>query len=321
MTERDAADPRGSGRSSESSGSGAGRRAAVLGHPIAHSMSPPLHTAAYRVLDVAIGYEAIDTTLDQLDAVLARIRAEDGWTGLSVTMPLKGGTAERMDRLAGRAQALGVVNTVTVDGPAGARELTGHNTDVDGIVNAVTHAGVRPGLRGAVLGGGGTASAAVAAMAALDAREVDLFVRDSARAANVRRVGRKLGVELTFCDWDDSVDQLPEADLVIATLPPRGADGLAAAMVQAHTAVRPGAVLLDAAYDPWPSALADHWAHAGGVIVPGLEMLLYQAVEQVRLFVPERFGTGTANGGAGTEVDETVLLDAMCDAVGLPRRG
>lgn len=275
-----------------------------------------MHTAAYRVLDVAVDYRAIDTTIDQLDDVLGRVRTEDGWTGLSVTMPLKAGTAERVDRLAGRAEALGVVNTVTMSGPAGARELTGHNTDVAGIVNAVTHAGAGPGLRGAILGGGGTATAAVAAMADLDAREVDVFVRDSSRAANVRRVGRRLGVELTFCDWDDAIDRLTEADLVVATLPPRGADGLAAAMDQARTPVRPGAVLLDAAYDPWPSALADHWARAGGVIVPGLEMLLYQAVEQVRLFVPDRFAAGAPVG-----TDETTLVDAMCDAVGLPRRG
>nr|WP_076693328.1 hypothetical protein [Tersicoccus sp. Bi-70] len=292
------------------------RTAAVLGHPIGHSMSPPMHTAAYRVLEVAVDYRAIDTTVEQLDDVLARVRAEDGWTGLSVTMPLKAGTAERVDRLSGRAEALGVVNTVTMSGPTGARELTGHNTDVAGIVNAVTHAGAGSGLRGAILGGGGTATAAVAAMADLDAREVDVFVRDSSRAANVRRVGRRLGVELTFCDWDDAVDRLTEADLVVATLPPRGADGLAAAMDQAHTPVRPGAVLLDAAYDPWPSALADHWARAGGVIVPGLEMLLYQAVEQVRLFVPDRFVAGAPVG-----TDETTLVDAMCDAVGLPRRG
>ncbi|GGC82639.1 shikimate 5-dehydrogenase [Tersicoccus solisilvae] len=292
------------------------RRAAVLGHPIAHSLSPVLHPAAYRVLETDIAYEAIDTTLEQLDDVLRRIRAEDVWIGLSVTMPLKAAVAERVDRLAGRAEALGVVNTVTVSGDPGARVLTGHNTDVDGIVGAVTHAGAAPGLRGAILGGGGTATAAVAALAALAAREVDVFVRDSSRAANVRRVGRRLGVDLTFCDWDDAVARLAEADLVVATLPPRGADGLAAAMVQAHTAVRPGAVLLDAAYDPWPSALADHWERAGGTIVPGLEMLLYQAVEQVRLFAPDAWDARIVDADA-----RSTLLDAMCDAVGLPRRG
>jgi shikimate dehydrogenase len=67
-------------------------------------------------------------------------------------------------------------------------------------------------------------------------------------------------------------------------------------------------VLLDVAYDPWPSRIASAWQSGGGAVVPGLEMLLYQAVEQVRLFT-----------GRGDDVNAAVI-DVMCDAVGLPRR-
>ena len=96
------------------------------------------------------------------------------------------------------------------------------------------------------------------------------------------------------------------ADVVISTLPPRAADGLASELagMQARTA----GVLLDVAYDPWPSRIASVWQDGGGSVVPGLEMLLYQAVEQVRLFSRR-----------GEEVNAAVI-DVMCDAVGLPRR-
>jgi shikimate dehydrogenase len=67
-------------------------------------------------------------------------------------------------------------------------------------------------------------------------------------------------------------------------------------------------LLLDVAYDPWPSALAAAWERAGGVVVHGLEMLLYQAIEQVRLFLPE----------AGPLPHD--VINRMCDAIGIARR-
>ena len=100
------------------------------------------------------------------------------------------------------------------------------------------------------------------------------------------------------------------ADVVISTLPPRAADALAAELAQACGSApeRRAGVLLDVAYDPWPSRIAAAWQDAGGTVVPGLEMLIYQAVEQVRHFT-----------GLGEAVTAEVI-DVMCDAVGAPRR-
>ena len=98
----------------------------------------------------------------------------------------------------------------------------------------------------------------------------------------------------------------------MSTLPPRAADGLAARLLEQGSAAPDGdgpPVLLDVAYEPWPSALASAWSARGGTVVPGLEMLLYQAVEQVLLFT-----------GNGPEQAARVI-DAMCDAVNAPRRG
>ncbi|KQR01788.1 shikimate dehydrogenase [Arthrobacter sp. Leaf141] len=281
-------------------------RAAVLGHPISHSKSPALHLAAYAKLGVEIGYTAIDVTEELLPALMRQVRGQAGWCGLSVTMPLKTAMLRQVDQVRGVAQTLGVVNTVSFEAHAGGFRTVGSNTDVAGIVNALRYAGAGATPAGVVLGGGGTAAAAVAALRDLGAATVTVIVRDPARTAEVRAAADSLGVALDIRDMAGAASVLAAADVVISTLPPRAADGLAAQVAALKTAT-PG-VLLDVAYDPWPSLLASVWETGGGAVVPGLEMLLYQAVEQVRLFT-----------GRGADVNGAVI-DVMCDAVGLARR-
>jgi shikimate dehydrogenase len=288
---------------------GAGRRAAVLGHPISHSKSPALHAAANRVLGLDWSYGIVDVPVERLAEFLAGTRADGNWYGLSVTMPLKNAIVPLLDHVAGPAAALGAVNTVTfrADPAHGGPQLTGHNTDVAGLVGALRHAGVRPEPRSAVLGGGGTASAAVAAFAALGAPAVDVYVRNPSKAAGLPAIAADAGLSCRLLPWADAAAAVTGYDAVIATLPPQGADELAAAL-PATKPVRAGSLLLDAAYDPWPSSLARAWKTSGGQSVSGLEMLLYQAVEQVRLFTGDAF----------ERPDD--VLNAMCDAIGLARR-
>lgn len=289
------------------------KRAAVLGHPIGHSRSPQLHRAAYEYLGFDCSYDAIDVPEDAAAEFAAAVRREPDWNGLSVTMPLKAAMAAAVDRLDPLAQALGVLNTVTFEHGPGGTVLTGWNTDVQGLVNALRHAGARDAPRGVILGAGGTACAAVAALSRMGCTAVDVHARSfrgsgaAGAEADVQLVGRRLGVQVNLHPWEDAAAACAAADVVICTLPPRGADALAE-QFNALAADRSGAVLLDAAYDPWPSRIAAVWESAGGTIVPGLEMLLYQAVEQVRLFTGSVFR------------DEPAVINVMCDAVGLPRR-
>lgn len=281
-------------------------RAAVLGHPISHSKSPALHLAAYGKLGVDIGYTAVDLTAEALPAFMAKVRAQDGWRGLSVTMPLKTGMVAEVDDVRGVARTLGVVNTVAFEEDQGSVTRIGYNTDVAGIVNAVRNAGVASSPSAVVLGGGGTAAAAVAALADLGTGHAEIFVRDTLRAEEARAAAAGVGLAITVRPLTEAAVPMASADVVISTLPPRAADGLAAEIAAMGTGT-PG-VLLDVAYDPWPSDIASVWQAGGGAVVPGLEMLLYQAVEQVRLFT-----------GRGDDVNAAVI-DVMCDAVGLPRR-
>lgn len=263
-------------------------------------------------------YSAIDVPEEALPEFMDGVRAAPGWRGLSVTMPLKHAMVAQLDGLAPLAEALGFINTVEfhrdgddgVSGP-GSLKLTGHNTDVAGIVNSVRHAGTGDSPAVAILGGGGTAASAVAACGELAASSVRVFVRSEARAASVVELGARLGVACEPRPWSEAPAGLAESDLVVSTLPPRGADSVADEFA-ALQASRHGAVLLDAAYDPWPSRLASAWSGAGGTVVHGLEMLVYQAVEQVRIFTGQPF----------TEDPELSrdVINVMCEAVGLPRR-
>jgi len=298
-------------------------RAAVLGHPISHSKSPALHRAAYAHLGVDIAYSAIDVTETGLPAFMRQVRdearADGSWRGLSVTMPLKSAMVAEVDEVRGVARALGVVNTVAfesnVDG-GGHPRLVAYNTDVAGIVNALRHAGAAMAPTAAVLGGGGTAAAAIAALKELGAASADVFVRDVSRAAEARAASAAVGLPVRVLPLAGAAAAVAAADVVISTLPPRAADALAGELAEELAAKPAGAlpqpgspgVLLDVAYDPWPSRIAAAWQDAGGTVVPGLEMLIYQAVEQVRHFT----GLGEAM-PAG-------VIDVMCDAVGAPRR-
>lgn len=283
----------------------AGRRAAVIGNPIGHSKSPALHSAAYAALGVDISYEARVADPQDAPALAALLRGDGAWAGLSCTMPMKSALVPEMDEVSDRVDRLGVLNTVVVRRTADDVRLFGENTDVDGIVRSLALEAGSGRDRIAVLGAGGTAAAAVAAAAQLGFRSVDFVVRDAGRAASAVDLAAGFGLEASTLGADAAGARLGGYDAVVSTLPPRAADGLVPLLLV--SAPRPGAPLLDAAYDPWPSALALAWDAAGGRVVDGLSMLVHQAVEQALLF------------SGRSEDDRELVTNVMCDAVGLPR--
>ncbi|MEV5937714.1 shikimate dehydrogenase [Streptomyces sp. NPDC051994] len=246
------------------------RRAAVLGSPIAHSLSPVLHRAAYAELGLAHwSYDRFEVDEAGLPGFVAELDAS--WAGLSLTMPLKRAVIPLLDGISDTAASVEAVNTVvlTDDG----RRL-GDNTDIPGMVAALDERGVSKVESAAVLGAGATASSALAALARICAGPVTAYVRSEARAAEMRGWGERLGVDVRTADWARAADAF-EAPLVIATTPAGTTDALAAA-VPAH----PG-TLFDVLYEPWPTPLAAAWAGRGGAVVGGLDLLVHQAVLQV----------------------------------------
>ena len=256
-----------------------GRRAAVLGHPVGHSLSPVLHRAAYAELGLSDWrYEAVDLTEQQLPGFVAEL---DGtWAGLSLTMPLKQTVLPLLDHVEPLAEVVGAVNTVLVQPERNGCSLVGANTDVHGIVAALREGlGGRIPATGAVLGGGATAASSLAALAELGVTDAAVYVRSLGRSGALVRAAHRMGVAPQFRGLDRAHDEIGVADVVVATLPAHAADELAAAL----PAPVAGGVLLDVVYDPRPTALSVAWARAGGVVVGGERMLLHQAAEQVRL--------------------------------------
>ncbi|MGN6331135.1 MAG: shikimate dehydrogenase [Motilibacteraceae bacterium] len=260
-------------------------RAAVLGSPIAHSLSPVLHRAAYAELGLDWDYDAYDVAEADLPAFLSGL--DSSWAGLSLTMPLKRAVIPLLDWVSPLARRVQAVNTVVL---SPGRRL-GANTDVPGMVAALRERGVSGAGSATVVGGGATATSALAALAELGLREAAVVVRRPEAVGELTSAAERLEVRVDVRLWAEALDPasgLLARDLVISTVPGDAAAGLAAALPAAPRA------LFDVVYHPWPTALAAAWAQAGGLVVGGLDLLVHQAVLQVALMTG-RDTTGLAD--------------------------
>ncbi|GIF71479.1 shikimate dehydrogenase [Asanoa siamensis] len=248
-------------------------RAAVLGRPIAHSLSPVIHNAGYAALGLTDwSYTAVECDEAALPDLVAGLGPE--WAGLSLTMPLKEVALTVATEVAPVAATVGAANTLV-------RRGTGWyatNTDVEGMVALLTEAGVAAGARFTILGAGGTARAALAAASRLAAESVTVVARRQLAIEELAAAAAELNLPLRPTLWPDALAALA-ADVVISTVPKGVADPLAI-----NGTWHPSTILFDALYDPWPTPLADSAARAGCDILSGLDLLLAQALGQFHLF-------------------------------------
>ncbi len=269
-------------------------RAAVLGSPVSHSLSPALHTAAYAALGLSQWtYDRREVTEGELAEVVAGLDAE--WRGLSLTMPLKEVAFGLAAMVTEVARAAGAINTLVrrEDG-----RWDGANTDVAGIVGALAH--VDHGGVATILGSGATARSAALALVDLGVREVTVAARTAATAAAVVSLLDDRGVVARHVPLGEWARR--PGGLVVSTLAPGAsrvaADALVATDADATIAdatVAPGSgpalagtTLLDVVYADWPTPLARAARAHGADVVSGLDMLVHQAAAQVELFTGAR---------------------------------
>lgn len=259
------------------------RICAVLGSPIGHSLSPALHRAAYAELGLDWDYQRHEVVADELAGFVAGCDAS--WRGLSCTMPLKEAVLDlgEVDPL---AALVGAGNTL-VFGDDGVRRV--YNTDVDGLVRALTAAGVATGIEHAVLlGSGATARSTLASLSRCGVRRVTVVARNPDKAEALRPLAQAVDLDLRVSPWGTAI---PPADLAVSTTTAGATDEIAADVVARVPAV------FDVIYHPWPTRLADLAQHSRRTVLNGLDLLVHQAVIQVELMT-------------GSTVDPTVLRSA-----------
>jgi shikimate dehydrogenase len=245
-------------------------KGAVLGFPIEHSLSPLLHKTAFQLLDIAGEYTAIEVQSGQLEKFIIDRGSEYDY--FSLTMPLKEealglGIPIQIDELGQRIQSLNTL--VNRDG-----HWSATSTDGSGFLKSLSNAGFDRFDNVLILGAGGTARAVAGALDDI-ADSVDVMRRSVRRSAAIAACFTK--IECEFLDWDDQID-LRKYDLVVNTTPSGAAD-----LVADNLATHIDTVLFDVLYKPWPTLLARRWSDAGGRTISGLELLLYQGIDQLNL--------------------------------------
>jgi len=275
-------------------------RLAVLGSPIAHSLSPVIHRAAYATLGFRWEYDPIEVSGESLPSFLASL--DSRWRGLSLTMPLKRDVVPLLDWADPLVGLVGGANTVVIS-DAGVR---GFNTDVEGAMRSFLDAGIGQLDSVWIVGAGATAASLMVASARLGATSVEIFARTPAKAAVLEQLGRTLGVSVTVRGWGDGPVSATPPTAIISTVP-GGAMDLAF-----DEALRTSTVLFDVAYDPWPSAIASDWYKVGGTVISGHDLLINQAIAQVRIFAG-----GSPDKPLSHEAD---AIDAMRSALELTQQ-
>lgn len=262
------------------------RLAAVIGSPVAHSLSPAIHRAAFGAAGVDWTYTSFDVAEGRAADALAAMRTL-GIGGLSVTMPHKEAIARAVDRLDPAAAALDSVNTVSWDGD----ELVGSSTDGVGFVASLADAGVVvAGSSVAVLGAGGAARSVIDALARADVSSIVVLNRSSERG--------EAAAALAGCARVGSADDVAGVDVVInATSVGMGVDPSVASTADVPCdpeALGAGQVVADLVYHPLDTALLRAARRRGARTVDGLGMLVHQAAEQQRIWLGDSAVVDTA---------------------------
>ena len=266
----------------------------LLGHPVAHSLSPLFQQAALGALALDAVYLAADIEAEHLPPVLAELRqamASGRVGGANLTLPHKQSVLPHLHALEENARLAGAVNTLVAApalAPGGGVGLRGHNTDIDGLRQCLDEAGVS--LAGAVvlvLGAGGMARAAVVAALGAGAATVRVLARAPERARDL--------LASVAAVWPEALP--PCAHGGLDPLPPGVLDD-ATVLVQCTSlglqeddpsplslrGAPPGLFVLDAVYAPQPTALLRDARQAGLRASDGLGLLLHQGARSLQLW-------------------------------------
>lgn len=256
--------------------------AAVLGSPIAHSLSPLIHSLAYEYLGLTAHYEAIEVKA----GALTKFLNQTDKNCLSLTMPLKEEAMKVTDVISDVATRISCGNTLSLN--EGVWSLT--STDVSGFDNALRMHGIDTVDSVLIIGAGATARAAIASVSAIT-KSVSVVSRNSEREAAINKAS---GINVSYLPWK-LTDEINDADLVINTTPNQAADFFLSGID------KPRGTLFEVLYHPWPTAISRAWSETQAQVIDGLDLLIHQAIAQVEIF-------------SGVACDRDILYTKMREA-------
>ena len=264
------------------------RLTALLGSPVAHSISPLMHNEAFQLLDLDYTYLCFEVNEETLPAAVDGLKA-CGIRGFNLTMPNKNKIVELLDELSPAARLIGAVNTVVNDDG----HLTGYNTDGVGYMQAVKDAGYDITGKTITIMGAGGAATAICAQAALDGVEkIHIFARETSRfwdrtqklAENINSTLPCKAVLHENKDTAALAQAISESALLLNATSVGMAPNTEGTIIEDTSLYHPDLIVSDVIYNPRETRFLKEAREAGCRTFNGMYMLLYQGAEAFRLW-------------------------------------
>ncbi len=250
----------------------------LIGHPVSHSISPQMHNAVFRALGLNYTYLAFEVLPERLAEAVGGLRAL-GAVGFNVTIPHKVAVMRFLDELDYSAEKTGAVNTVVNNRGV----LRGYNTDLYGIRRALEGWNLHLAMPALVIGAGGAAKAAVAALIDLGFRRILIANRTLEKGRALASWICSLGVSAEALDFEEGRRRAAECGVIINATP-LGMHPDVHATPLTSEEMRGGTIVLDLVYNPLRTRLLEEAERAGAIPVSGLDVLVYQGAEAFRLW-------------------------------------
>ena len=271
----------------------------VIGHPIAHSLSPVMQNAGITAANLDYVYSAMAVAPENLEDAIKGMKAL-GFRGLNVTIPHKQAVMEHLDTIHEDAQVIGAVNTISNENG----HLTGYNTDVIGFINGMKQKGFEPqGKHTIVLGAGGAARAIIWGLIKERAASITIGVRNVEKAQPLAQYFSGF-MDITLLHWEseDFKKRLPYAQLIVNTTPLGMAPHTDAMPPIDFTTIQKDAFVYDIIYTPAETKLLKTAREHGCQTLNGVAMLVGQGAEAFRIWT-------------GQELDQKVMAAALRQAL------
>lgn len=263
-------------------------KTALIGHPLGHSLSGAIHTAAFKSLKMDGKYELIDVTPDKLPATIERLKNE-GFAGFNITIPYKIEVKKYLNLWDMNVDYAGCTNCVRIKPDGG---MFGYNTDIFGFSEAIPTEKKNNliGKKALVLGNGGAARAVAVALIIMKLSDIDFMVRNPEKAISLKELMSN-NFKKTNCNFIQSVSDISEYSIIINATP-LGTKGenidkmpLAAAILENADK---NAIAYDLVYNPSETQFIKTAKEVGLHTIGGLDMLVYQAQKAFKIFTGQQ---------------------------------